>query len=102
MTEMTEYPPGTFSWVDLATTDAEAAKVFYTGLFGWEYEDLPTDAGNDYTMLRIEGKNVAALSLMSSDMQAQGVPPHWSSYIKHDDLIIKISHKLLILELFFT
>ncbi len=80
------YPNGVFCWVDLATTDPEAAKAFYTGLFGWEYEDLPTDMGIPYTMFRIEGKNVTALSAMMSDMQAQGVPPYWSSYIKHDNV----------------
>ena len=80
------YPNGVFCWVDLATTDPEAAKAFYTGLFGWDHEDLPTDMGVPYTMFRIEGKNVAALSAMNPDMQAQGVPPHWSSYVKHDDV----------------
>jgi uncharacterized protein len=32
--ERTGYVPGTFSWVDLGTTDAEGAKAFYLGLFG--------------------------------------------------------------------
>ena len=81
-----KYPDGVFCWVDLATTDPAAAKAFYTGLFGWESEDLPTDMGAPYTMFRIEGKNVAALSAMMPDMQAQGVPPHWSSYVKHDNV----------------
>lgn len=80
------YPDGVFCWVDLATTDPQAAKAFYTGLFGWAFEDLPTDMGVPYTMFSIDGKNVAALSAMNPDMQAQGVPPHWSSYIKHDDV----------------
>jgi predicted enzyme related to lactoylglutathione lyase len=39
----TSYTPGAFSWVDLAATDAVAAKSFYAGVFGWEFED--TDAG---------------------------------------------------------
>lgn len=43
------YPPGTFSWVDLATTDAAAAKTFYVGLFGWELEDTEADGGALYT-----------------------------------------------------
>jgi hypothetical protein len=80
------YPDGIFCWVDLATTDPEAAKEFYTGLFGWEAEDIPTDVGTPYTMFQIEGKNVAALSAMTPDMQEQGAPPFWSSYIKHDDV----------------
>ncbi len=81
-----QYPDGVFCWTDLATTNPEAAKKFYTGLFGWESEDLPTDMGVPYTMFTIEGKNVTALSAMNPDMQAQGIPPYWSSYVKHDNV----------------
>jgi predicted enzyme related to lactoylglutathione lyase len=81
-----KYPDGVFCWVDLTTTDPEAAKAFYGGLFGWEFEDLPTDMGSFYTMCRIDGKNVAGLGPMPPDMQAQGAPPMWSSYVKHDNV----------------
>ncbi len=37
MGKRTEHAPGTFSWVDLATSDREGAKSFYGGLFGWDY-----------------------------------------------------------------
>jgi predicted enzyme related to lactoylglutathione lyase len=32
MGKRTSYEPGTFSWVELSTTDPEAAKAFYGGL----------------------------------------------------------------------
>lgn len=80
-----EYPDGVFCWVDLATTDVEGAKAFYGGLFGWEALDIPTDMGTVYTMFQIEGKNVAAVAPLQPDMLAQGVPPMWSSYVKHSD-----------------
>jgi len=80
------YPNGLFCWIDLATTDAEAAKRFYRGLFGWQYEDVPYDTGSVYTMCQIDGKNVAGLSKLDPESQAQGMPPVWSSYIKHDDV----------------
>lgn len=86
MRVVTSYPNGIFCWVDLATTDAAAAKAFYQGLFGWEAEDRPTDMGVPYTMFQIEGKNVAGASEMSPDMKEQGVPPVWISYVKHDDV----------------
>ena len=35
MSQITTHAPGTFSWVELGTTDADAAKRFYAGLFGW-------------------------------------------------------------------
>ena len=40
MGERTSHAPGTFSSVDLATSDSDAAKSFYGGLFGWQSEDM--------------------------------------------------------------
>ena len=81
-----EYPDGIFSWVDLGTTDPEAAKAFYGGLFGWSFLDLPTDSGNVYSMAQLESYHVCGLGPLDPDMQAQGIPPFWTSYIKHDDV----------------
>lgn len=81
-----KYPDGVFSWVDLGTTDIEGAKAFYGSLFGWSFEDKPTDAGAPYTMCYIDGNSVAGMAPLPPDMQAQGVPPNWTSYIKHDDV----------------
>jgi predicted enzyme related to lactoylglutathione lyase len=77
MGERTSHNPGTFSWADLSTTDTEAAKRFYTDLFGWDYEDQPMPGdGGVYTMLRRDGKQVAAL------FQArEGMPTFWNSYV---------------------
>lgn len=86
MQEVTRYPSGTFSWTDLATTDAAAAKEFYTRLFGWQAHDVPAGPDNVYTMLMLEGKEVAALYEMSAEQQAQGIPPYWLSYITVDDV----------------
>ncbi|WP_420628907.1 VOC family protein [Candidatus Leptofilum sp.] len=80
------YPDGVFCWVDLTTPDQEAAKAFYSGLFGWEIDDRPIDMGGVYTMLQLEGKNVAGLGEMQPDMKAQGMPAFWTSYVKHDDV----------------
>jgi hypothetical protein len=80
-----KYPNGLFSWVDLSTTDQEGAKAFYGGLFGWEFDDRPISEGAVYTMCRIEGYNVAGIGPLPPDLQAQGVPPFWASYVKHDN-----------------
>jgi uncharacterized protein len=74
MGERTSYPPGTFSWADLATSDAEAAKRFYTAVLGWEYDDRPVGGGQVYSMALRDGKAVAALS-------GGGDPPRWSCYV---------------------
>lgn len=83
MPEMTSYQAGSFCWADLATNDTESAKSFYTGLFGWESVDMPTDVGVPYTMLMKDGKQVCALYPMGPDQG--GAPPHWCSYVAVDD-----------------
>ena len=86
MGERTSYAPGTFSWVDLATTDVESARGFYGTLFGWESEDLPAGEEGSYTMLRKDRHDVAAMYPMRADQQAAGVPPHWLSYVTVADV----------------
>lgn len=81
MTEYTEHAPGMFCWAELATTDTAAAKEFYTGLFGWGIDDVPMGEEGVYTMLQIDGKEVAALYEMKEEQRAQGVPPHWMVYV---------------------
>jgi predicted enzyme related to lactoylglutathione lyase len=75
------YEPGTFCWVDLATTDPAGAKAFYGELFGWEAEDMPAGEGTTYTMLRLDGDYVCALYEMDTE---RGTPPHWLSYVSVD------------------
>jgi uncharacterized protein len=81
MGERTQYTPGTFCWTDLATTDQEAAKTFYSGLFGWEAEDMPVGDGNFYSMMRLGGKDVAAIAPQPPMQRDAGVPPVWNSYV---------------------
>ena len=75
MAERTSYAPGTFSWAELVTSDAGAAKAFYTEAFGWSYDDNPVPDGPVYSMALRDGKQVAAL--FASDEQ----PPHWNCYV---------------------
>ena len=81
MQEVPKYRPGTFCWVELATTDPAAAKNFYTQLFGWDYEDKPMGPEGAYTMLRLDEKEVGGLYELMPDLKAQGIPPHWLSYV---------------------
>jgi uncharacterized protein len=84
MGERTAYEPGTFSYVELQTTDPEAAKAFYGGLFGWEPEDV--DVGDMiYTMLRLDGKTAGALYEQREEQRSAGVPPNWLSYVTVED-----------------
>ena len=78
MGERSEHAPGTFSWAELATGDTEAAKAFYSALFGWEPEDHPIpDGGGAYTFLKRDGLEVAALH----GHLPPDTPPNWTSYV---------------------
>jgi len=81
MQETTEYAPATFCWVELGTTDSNAAKKFYTSLFGWSFTDSPIGPDMVYTMLKQDGQDVGALYQMGSEMTEQGIPPNWLSYV---------------------
>jgi predicted enzyme related to lactoylglutathione lyase len=84
MGDRTKYTPGTFSWADVSTTDQPAAKEFYSALFGWEAEDMPVGDGVHYSMMRLDGKSVAAISPQPQQQREAGVPPMWNSYVTVD------------------
>jgi predicted enzyme related to lactoylglutathione lyase len=46
---------GKLVWYDLITDDAEAARSFYGGLFGWSFEKTRGPRGNDYYLVRDGG-----------------------------------------------
>lgn len=78
------YKNGVFSWVDLMTSDQDAAKQFYAELFAWSFQDMPVDDGSTYSMAFKGDRSVAAVFARPDDMQQ--IPPHWNSYITVTDL----------------
>lgn len=80
MQESPEYAPGTFCWVELATTDGEAAKKFYAGLFGWSFDDHQMGPDGVYTMVKLDGQDLGGLFQMPAEMSQQSIPPNWLSY----------------------
>ena len=92
MPTFTSHKPGTFSWIELGTTDADKAKRFYGGVFGWKFEDMPAGPDMTYTFASVAGGPVGALYKMGKEMA--GVPSHWASYItveNADDAAKKIT-----------
>jgi hypothetical protein len=84
MGERTQYTPGTFSWTDLTTPDQDGSKAFYTALFGWEAQDIPMGDDGVYSMMQINGRNIAAISPQPPQQRDAGAPPMWNSYITVD------------------
>ena len=81
MQEVTQHAPGNFCWVELSTSDAAAAKKFYTTLFGWAADDEQVAPDYVYTKWQINGKDVGAMFQLNEEMKAQGIPPHWGLYV---------------------
>jgi predicted enzyme related to lactoylglutathione lyase len=77
----TNYDKGTFSWVDLASHDMDAAQEFYGKVFGWTCEAMDVEGGPRYGEFRLEGRTAAGLGEMNDEMKSHGVPPMWNSYI---------------------
>lgn len=86
MVERTSYTHGTPSWTDLSTSDPQKAMSFYGPLFGWEFDELPTDQGGPYIMATKDGKTVAALMQQQEDQAAMGIPSMWNTYVSVDDV----------------
>lgn len=82
----TRYDNGVFNWVDLMTSEPEAAKIFYGQLFGWTFDDRPTDMGTVYSMAMKGDRAVAALFEMAEDLKQHNMPPQWQSYINVADV----------------
>lgn len=75
MTQMRNYPPGYFCWVELATGNWKTAKKFYASLFGWSTEEIPMGDQPPYVMLKVNGKAVGAL------YENKKAKPAWLSYV---------------------
>ncbi len=79
MPELNSHQPGTFCWLELGTSDAAAAKNFYTSLFGWSVNEQSMGEMGTYYMFQQNGRDCAAMYQMGPDMQ--GIPPFWLSYV---------------------
>jgi predicted enzyme related to lactoylglutathione lyase len=76
--EVERYEHGVPSWVDLGVPDIGKAIEFYSGLFGWQIEQGPAEAGG-YSMCLLRGKPVAGIG-----PQMNPGPPYWTSYVTVD------------------
>jgi uncharacterized protein len=74
-----------FVWYELMTSDAAAAKAFYSAVIGWTTEDWPMP-GMTYTLLRVGESQVGGLMTMPSEAGAAGMRPCWIGYIGVDDV----------------
>ena len=83
MAETPKHEPGTFCWVELGSSDQNAARTFYTALFGWDTEDIPMGENSTYTMFHKGGKYTAALYQVDPQ-QPNAAPNCWGVYVAVD------------------
>lgn len=74
------WPPGVPCWVELTTSDIAAAKAFYAGITGWEYQETGPDFGG-YVLAQVAGKAAAGIA-----PQMDGAPIAWTLYVASDDV----------------
>lgn len=86
MPERTSYVHGTPSWVDLSTSDPSASLTFYSALFGWDWDENPTDQGGSYFMARLGGNAVAGMMQQQPEQAEMGIPSMWNTYVTVDDI----------------
>jgi uncharacterized protein len=71
-----------FVHVELATTDLDKAKSFYTSLFSWQLEDMDMGGGMSYTMINVgEGTGGGMMK-----HPVPGAPSSWLPYALVDDV----------------
>ena len=89
---------GAFGWHELMTTDVEAAKAFYSKLFGWEMVEYPME-NSIYWGLKVNGDEVGGMMNLPPEMA--GMPPMWGMYITVDDVeqtarqVVELGGKIL-------
>jgi predicted enzyme related to lactoylglutathione lyase len=79
----TPWPDGYPCWVDLMTSDVDAAKEFYSALFGWEVTESGPEAGG-YLMAEIHGKPAAGIGPQQPGQE--GNPSVWTTYLATSDV----------------
>lgn len=70
-----------FCWLDLAASDSEEARRFYSNVFGWTSIAAAANGGT-FTRLLACGRDVASIYQLRASQLAAGVPSHWTPYFR--------------------
>lgn len=74
---------GSLCWTQLASRNIEAAKRFYSTVFGWEGFTTPYETST-YTRFHLDGCEVAGMIEMDRSWP-RDLPSHWMAYFAVDD-----------------
>jgi predicted enzyme related to lactoylglutathione lyase len=76
----TPWPAGSPCWLDVTTTDLDAAKAFYSALLGWEWGEGDPQYGG-YSLATVDGQHAAGIAPVM-----EGGDPAWTLYFASDDI----------------
>jgi uncharacterized protein len=76
---------GRFVWYELAATDVEGAKAFYSSVLGWRSQNAPS-AGSAYSFFIAKDMPVAGLIELPAGARGAGAPPQWVGYVEVEDV----------------
>jgi predicted enzyme related to lactoylglutathione lyase len=74
--------PGGLNWEDLRSPDPDAARAFYSAVFGYETRPIG-DEDPDYTTFHLPGDGIPLGGIGGMEMMgsaAAEIPPHWVVY----------------------
>ncbi len=74
-----------FVWYELATTDTEAAKAFYSSVVGWGTGEVSMP-GSIYTLFTVKGNPIAGMTRLMAGAAKAGVFPQWMGYVRVSDV----------------
>jgi predicted enzyme related to lactoylglutathione lyase len=84
MATFDHYDQGTPSWVELSTPDQGAAREFYAGLFGWDYDDNDMGDMGHYYIATFQGSELGGVGGQPPGMEDH--PAYWGVYLAVDDV----------------
>lgn len=79
---------GEFCWTEIATSDLNQAKTFYSNVFGWDFGGGTADSALEYAEFSINGEYpMGGMYEITREMFGDNLPPpHFMSYIAVDDV----------------
>jgi predicted enzyme related to lactoylglutathione lyase len=75
--------PGTITWAEAQSTDAERARPFYERVFGSEVEVADSGPAAGYVVFKVDGEPACGLVQIGDDWGP--VPSHWSVVFQVED-----------------
>lgn len=75
--------PGSLCWTELATRNTAGARMFYSGLFGWQLKGSESPDVPEYLEIYRETQPIGGVMAMTAEYGA--APAHWMPYFQVTD-----------------